>query len=613
MKGQACSLQVVSTMATTNPIESCSFKNKISIILTTLLLASQILAVLSDSAGDQIDGIDIESLNLQPDDKTSADSVSADQAKAAKYISPKLNPTSYLLFEAFDDDSAFKRTWIPSKDSKYEGKWQLNSGPDRPHADKQLLLPLKARHYAISSKLKEPFKFSQDKALVVQYEVQFRDGLDCGGAYAKLVRHSAANDLSKLNDKTPFTIMFGPDKCGSESKLHFIVQYLNPKTQKYEEKHWKQAKYVSNLMSAFTDKRHHLFKLILQPTNNFELFLDDKSVGKGNLLDDLDPPINPPKEVVDPDDTKPADWDERPQIDDPSANKPDDWDEDAPKTIEDSSAKKPHDWLENEPKYIPDPSAKKPDDWEDMDGEWEAPLIENPACAEASGCGEWKAPMVSNPEYKGKWKPPKIDNPNYKGKWEPRMMPNPDYFFDENPFSSLEPIGALTYELWSMADNIAFDNLIVTSDLEAANLLQHLTWQDKKAQADASSPSIITRGLHYLKVYPWLWVVVALSVALPLFLFISYCCDTKKRSSDSDKVARRKKTDESRPDDKVEPEQSASPAEDEAAEEAEEVSDGDDDDEDGGVDKDGEEQDEREEKAGDKVPAKRAMRQRKKN
>lgn len=49
-----------------------------------------------------------------------------------------------------------------------------------------------------------------------------------------------------------------------------------------------------------------------------------------------------------------------------------------------------------------------------MDGEWEAPLVANPACSHAAGCGPWKPPMVPNPAYKGKWKPPMIDNPNYQ-------------------------------------------------------------------------------------------------------------------------------------------------------------------------------------------------------
>lgn len=71
---------------------------------------------------------------------------------------------------------------------------------------------------------------------------------------------------------------------------------------------------------------------------------------------------------------------------------------------------------------------------DEMDGEWEAPLINNPKCADAPGCGEWKAPVIDNPNYKGKWRPPMIDNPNYRGKWTPRKIPNPDYYEDLEPF-----------------------------------------------------------------------------------------------------------------------------------------------------------------------------------
>ena len=580
----------------------------------TLILLSIGLTLLTvvpwRTLGHDAPEADVDLNDLGDGTTKSAESNTA-SAKDSSYTSPKINPDGVFLFENFDNEHEYNNKWIQSSDPKYSGKWEVNSGPDRPYADQQLLLPLKARHYAISAKLNQPFKFSKDKPLIVQYEAQFRDGLDCGGAYVKLLRNSAMNDLNKLTDKTPFSIMFGPDKCGSESKMHFIVQYLNPKTHEYSEKHWKQAKYVNNLMSAFSDKKHHLFKLVLESSNNFEIFLDDKSVGKGNLLEDLDPAINPPKEIIDPDDKKPADWDERPQIEDPNATKPDDWDEDAPKTIEDPNATKPSDWLEDEPKFIADPQAKKPDDWEDMDGDWEAPQIENPACAKVSGCGEWVAPMIANPSYKGKWKPPKIDNPNYKGKWEARKIPNPDYFYDEKPFSSLDAIGGIAFELWSMADNIAFDNLIITSNPEAASLVQLITWQDKKLEADASSPSLLTRSMHYLKIHPWLWAAIVLAVALPLFLFISYCCDTKKsRRAEEDATARRKKADESRPDDaKVEEEEEEEEAEEVEDEDEKEVEAGEEDEEEEADEE--REEDEEEKGAGDKTP-KRPVRQRKK-
>ena len=63
-----------------------------------------------------------------------------------------------------------------------------------------------------------------------------------------------------------------------------------------------------------------------------------------------------------------------------------------------------------------------------MDGDWEAPLVENPRCKEAPGCGPWSAPMIDNPAYKGVWRPPLIENPLYKGIWKPRKIKNPEYF-----------------------------------------------------------------------------------------------------------------------------------------------------------------------------------------
>ncbi len=68
-----------------------------------------------------------------------------------------------------------------------------------------------------------------------------------------------------------------------------------------------------------------------------------------------------------------------PVLADPDATKPDDWDESAPRTMIDEEAEMPDGWLEEEPESVPDPGAERPDDWDDeIDGEWEAPLIDNP-------------------------------------------------------------------------------------------------------------------------------------------------------------------------------------------------------------------------------------------
>lgn len=64
---------------------------------------------------------------------------------------------------------------------------------------------------------------------------------------------------------------------------------------------------------------------VLNPDNSYEVLIDQSSVSRGSLLHDVVPPVNPPKEIDDPNDSKPEDWDERAKIPDPEAVKPDDW------------------------------------------------------------------------------------------------------------------------------------------------------------------------------------------------------------------------------------------------------------------------------------------------
>lgn len=67
------------------------------------------------------------------------------------------------------------------------------------------------------------------------------------------------------------------------------------------------------------------WSLVMNPDDTFEVLIDQIVINKGSLLEDVAPPINPPKEIEDPSDKKPDDWDERAKIPDPSAVKPEDW------------------------------------------------------------------------------------------------------------------------------------------------------------------------------------------------------------------------------------------------------------------------------------------------
>ena len=80
-----------------------------------------------------------------------------------------------------------------------------------------------------------------------------------------------------------------------------------------------------------------------------------------------------------------------------------------------------------------------------------------------------------------------IDNPSYQGKWEPRKIANPEYFEETNPFSSLTPFSALGLELWSMTENIYFDNFIITNDEQVAKQFANDSWSVRQKLEAAQS------------------------------------------------------------------------------------------------------------------------------
>ncbi|KIW44450.1 uncharacterized protein PV06_02919 [Exophiala oligosperma] len=403
---------------------------------------------------------------------------------------PIFTPTSLKapFLEQFTDDWDLR--WTPShakkEDSKsdedwaYVGEWSVEEPSVLPGivGDKGLVVKNAAAHHAISAKFPSVID-NKGKTLVVQYEVKLQNGLECGGAYMKLLKENKKLHAEEFSNTSPYVIMFGPDKCGATNKVHFIFKHKNPKTGEYEEKH------LTSPPQAKNDKLTHLYTLIVNPDNTFEMLIDNNSVKSGSLLEDFSPSVNPEKEIDDPKDKKPDDWVEQARIPDPAATKPEDWDEEQPYEVVDEEAEKPEDWLEDEPTMIPDPEAEKPEDWDDEeDGDWIPPQVPNPKCEEVSGCGKWEPPMVKNPLYKGKWTAPYIENPDYKGPWAPRKIPNPDYFEDKTP-SNFEPIGAIGFEIWTMQSDITFDNIYIGHSVEDAAAFRVETYDVKRPIEEA--------------------------------------------------------------------------------------------------------------------------------
>merc|ERR1712113_370297 len=108
----------------------------------------------------------------------------------------------------------------------------------------------------------------------------------------------------------------------------------------------------------------------------------------------------------------------------------------------------PDDWTDE--KRIVDEDAKKPDDWDDEED------------------GEWEAPMKDNPAYKGDWHVKRISNPAYKGIWEAKKIANPEYVDDDNLYK-YDDFGFIGFDLWQVKGGTIFDNVIITDDVAEAD------------------------------------------------------------------------------------------------------------------------------------------------
>jgi len=327
-----------------------------------------------------------------------------------------------FLEERFADGISDK--WVQSTHKGAEaGKFEWTAGKFYGDADKDkgIQTSQDAKFYALSTEFK-PFS-NKDKPLVVQFTVKHEQNIDCGGGYAKLFDCSL--DQTDMHGDSPYLIMFGPDICGpGTKKVHVIFNYKG------------QNHLVKKDIRCKDDVFTHLYTLIVQPDGSYEVLIDNESAQKGTLEDDWD--FLPPKMIKDPEAKKPEDWDERAKIDDAEDTKPEDYDQ---------------------PEHIADPDATKPEDWDDeMDGEWEPP-------------------MIDNPDYKGEWKPRQIDNPDYKGKWVHPEIDNPEYNADDaKALGKFDEVCKIGFDLWQVKSGTIFDNILITDDVDEAKKIGDETW-----------------------------------------------------------------------------------------------------------------------------------------
>ncbi len=315
-----------------------------------------------------------------------------------------------LFSEEFNEDWESrwqKSTWKAENQGTFErtkGKW---------HSDDEMAYGIQTstdlKFYELSTKLPTPITTGKTP-FVFQYSLKFEQPIECGGGYMKLVGPDF--DPKKFGGETPLLIMFGPDICGNDNKIHLILDFNGT------------GKLWNKKPAAPTDKLTHVYTMVLYPNGTYGVYVDTQPIENGTINEDWD--ISVPKMIPDPNDKKPEDWDDRMYIEDPSSAKPADWEDE--EMIEDKDATKPEDWDE----------AKE---------------------------GEWKRPKTKNPKYKGPWTPKKIYNPQYKGVWTPKKILNPD--FKEQPMTPYT-IGGIGIDVWQVKHGAIFDNVMITDSLEDA-------------------------------------------------------------------------------------------------------------------------------------------------
>ena len=114
--------------------------------------------------------------------------------------------------ERWTASEATKKTPVGGETFAYVGKWEVEepSSNSAFTGEKGLVAKTKAAHHGISAPFPHPVDFSA-KPLVVQYEVKYQKGGNCGGGYLKLLEDGFQTSGKEFSDKTPWVVMFGPD------------------------------------------------------------------------------------------------------------------------------------------------------------------------------------------------------------------------------------------------------------------------------------------------------------------------------------------------------------------------------------------------------------------
>jgi calreticulin len=284
------------------------------------------------------------------------------------------------------------------------------------------------RQYLISAKFKRCFNTS-GRDLILQFTVKLENKVEKAQAYLKLLPEALKQN--QFSSKSPYRILFGPDiKQWDRKHLDYRI-------------HRNRTEYrTSEHILCFDDRLTHVYTLVIHANQSYKILKDNFTDIESHLEDAFN--YAPPREIPDPDEEKPDDWEDIETIDDP---------DDVPPP-----------WLEQIPQFIPDPAAKRPADWDD------------------AAHGAWTPPLLTNPAYRKDWAPRKIPNPAFRGDWIAKNVTNPDYVGDPK-FGKPEDLCFVGIDVEHDVAGAIWDNILVTDDFEYSQKVMAETFiahQDKE-------------------------------------------------------------------------------------------------------------------------------------
>ncbi|KAJ3450256.1 calreticulin and calnexin [Anaeramoeba flamelloides] len=142
-----------------------------------------------------------------------------------------------------------------------------------------------SQFYGISHRFSKPLDFSEN-GIIFHYTIRWQFPLNCGGAYVKFFREpkSFLFDPKTVNGLTPYSLMFGPDRCGSKSVVHFRISTKRKLEETQESKNYE--KHLKKTASVPLNLIAHSYMLRVYQ-GKYELKIDNEIRSEG-LLSDLE-------------------------------------------------------------------------------------------------------------------------------------------------------------------------------------------------------------------------------------------------------------------------------------------------------------------------------------